>query len=149
MRASRRAIPITFDKKMNPLKQIAIVLLALFVSLPAFGDEAKPQEPNPVLEEILQHDVIFTAEYQKVDGNGRFIVQEQLKGENTKLILEYVKINARLTLDDGDKFLFVFWKNGAKEFRMTRINWAKQICRRVDRKLWCVSIKDIKKAVED
>lgn len=140
---------------MRPLKQIAIASTALFISLQSFGDEAKQEEPNPVLEEILQYDVIFTAKYQSIGGNGRFVIQEQIKGVNTELILERVKTNARLGnnarlgIEDGDKFLFMFGKNGARGFRMTRFNWAKRICRWVDKKYWCVSIEDIEQAVKN
>lgn len=103
---------------------------------------------NPILEDVLQYDVLFTAKYVKTGSSAKFVIQEKLKGKIDKRVQNRVIIAARIALKDNQMVLFKFWKNGSKEFGMDVLDSKLRVCNRVRFRRNCISIKEMADAVK-
>jgi hypothetical protein len=102
---------------------------------------------NPILDDIIQYDVIFTAKYVQGKSESRYVVQDEIKGKITKPIMDRVQISARLKMDDNQIVIFKFWKNGSKEFGMETLDKKNRIRSWIKGKFHFLNIKDLIDAV--
>jgi hypothetical protein len=103
---------------------------------------------NPILEEVLQYDVLFTAEYVIQDSKGEYVVRGELRGKVTKSIRDRVKIAARFKMNNHQMVLFKFWKNGSKEFGMETVDKNRELHSWINRKKWHVGMEDLVEAIQ-
>ena len=103
---------------------------------------------NPILVDVLQYDVIFTAKYVKTGSSAKFITQETLKGKIDKRVQDRVRIAARFAFKDNQMVLFKFWKNGSGEFGVDTLDSKPRVCFRERFQRNCVSTNEIADAVQ-
>jgi hypothetical protein len=102
---------------------------------------------NPILDDIMQYDIIFTAKYEKLKSGSRYVVQKEIKGIITKPIMNRVDVIARVEMKDNQMVLFKFWKNGSKEFEMETIDKKNRLSSMINNKYHFLDIKELIDAV--
>jgi hypothetical protein len=99
---------------------------------------------NPILDDVSQYEVIFTAKYKKSNlGGAKYLIQTQIRGDISKSIEDRINISARLPMNDNQMVLFKFWKNGSKEFGMETIDKKDRIRSWIDGKYHYLNVKDL------